>query len=361
MVDHARDVRPGREHGLERPLDRPLHGAPVDLVLHARGERHLLEWAGEVPVLRRRGGVSHDLDFARIPAAQAQIVRQPDEFDRERVHAHQLRGHSIDGHLIRAGEDHVLHVRDHAARAGSVPRKGPVHHREDSLMNLLLDHQQVHQRFVDDGMGPVPVLVQQPAERVLHRACRRGEHVRLHRRQVDDVLPDEPLRDHESLRVHLVQAEELPGEVTDGLADVDPLLGLVDVDVPEPVRLDDVDLLVLAFAEVRIDHDRTIVAGMDEPRVVPVRLHRLDHAVELPGCRGAAGKEEMPGDVHLQGRIHRLRHDVLVPRQVHHCVVVPQHGGGGSAENGDSCLAHVFVVPGYRATCARAAAEMGRR
>ena len=74
-------------------------------------------------------------------------------------------------------------------------------------MDLLLDHQQIHERFVDDRVGPVPVLVQQPAERVLHRAGRRREDVRLDRRQVDDVLADEPLRDHEALRVDLVEAE----------------------------------------------------------------------------------------------------------------------------------------------------------
>ena len=39
---------------------------------------------------------------------------------------------------------------------------------------------------------------------------------------------------------------------------------LVDVDVAQAVRLDDVELLVLALAEVRVDDDRAVVAGVDQ-------------------------------------------------------------------------------------------------
>ena len=53
-------------------------------------------------------------------------------------------------------------------------------------------------------------------------------------------------------------------QIPDRVADVDPLLGLVDVDVAQPVRLDDVDLLVLALPEVRVDDDRPVVAGVDQ-------------------------------------------------------------------------------------------------
>ena len=53
VVDDAGQVRPGRQEGLERPLDRALERSPVDLVLHARGERHLLERADEAPRLAR--------------------------------------------------------------------------------------------------------------------------------------------------------------------------------------------------------------------------------------------------------------------------------------------------------------------
>ena len=101
----------------------------------------------------------------------------------------------VDGHLVGAGQQHVPGVRQHGARPRPVAGKRAVHHGEDAAMDLPLDDQQVHQRLVDDRMGVVPVLVQQSAERVLHRPGRRGEDVGLHRRKVDDVLPDEALRD----------------------------------------------------------------------------------------------------------------------------------------------------------------------
>ena len=60
------------------------------------------------------------------------------------------------------------------------------------------------------------------------------------------------------------------------------LLALVEVDVAEAVRLDDVDLLVLALAEVRVDDDGAVVARVDEVLLVAVLLHGADDAVELP-------------------------------------------------------------------------------
>ena len=57
------------------------------------------------------------------------------------------------------------------------------------------------------------------------------------------------------------------GEIADRVADVDPrLVAFVEVDVPQPVRLDDRQLLVLALAEVRVDDDRAVVAGVDQRR-----------------------------------------------------------------------------------------------
>ena len=191
-------------------------------------------------------------------------MRQADELDRQRVEAHQLGGDGVDRHLVGAGQDDVLDVRHHAARPGAVAGEGAVHHGEDAAVDLLLDHQQVHERLVDDRVGPVAVLVEQAAEGVLHRAGRGGEDVGLDRRQVDDVLADEPLRDQEALGVDLVQAEEFLRQVADRVADVDPLLAFVQVDVAQAVRLDDVELLVLALAEVGVDDDGAVVAGVDE-------------------------------------------------------------------------------------------------
>ena len=53
-------------------------------------------------------------------------------------------------------------------------------------------------------------------------------------------------------------------EVTDGVADVDPLLALVQVDVAQAVGLDDVQLLVFTLAEVRVDDDGAVVTGVDQ-------------------------------------------------------------------------------------------------
>ena len=88
----------------------------------------------------------------------------------QRIEAHQLGGHGVDGHLVGRGQEHVLDVGDHAARARAVAGEGAVHHREDAAVDLLLDHQQVDQRLVDHRVGPVAALVEQAAEGVLHRA-----------------------------------------------------------------------------------------------------------------------------------------------------------------------------------------------
>ncbi len=200
MIQHARDVRPRRQERLERPFDRLLQPPPVDFVLHARRERHLAKRPREMPVLRAGLRVADDLDVARVAAAEAEVVRQADVLDRERIHPHQLCRHRVDRNLIIAREDHVLHVRHHAAGTRSVAGERTVHHGEDPAVDRLLDHQQVDQRLVDHRVRPMPVLVEQAAEGVLHGAGGRGEDVGLHRRQMDDVLTDEAARNREPLR-----------------------------------------------------------------------------------------------------------------------------------------------------------------
>ncbi len=293
-----------------------------------------------MPVLLARLGVAGDLDVTRIAAPESHVVRHADVLDLHGIESHQLRRDRVDRHLVGAREQDVFRIRHHAARSGTVPRERAVHHREHAAVNLLLDHQQIHERLVDDRVRPVPVLVQQPAERVLHRPRRRREHVRLHGGQVDDVLPDEALRDHEALRVDLVQAGELLRQVADRVADVDPLLGLVDVDVAQLVRLDDALLLVLGLAEVRVDDDGAVVAGVNQVRIVAVLLHGPDHAFELPRGRRGAGEEEVPGDVDLQPRVGVLLDDVLIAGQVHDRVIVAQHGGRRRFQDGDCGFGH---------------------
>ena len=164
-------------------------------------------------------------------------------------------------------------------------------------MNLLLNHQQIDKRFVDDRMRPVPALVQQSAERVLHRAGGCRKDVRLDGRQMDDVFADEPPRNHETLRIHLVQAEELFREIADGVTDVDPLFAFIDMDVAETVCLDDRQLLVFALAEVGVDDHCPVVTRVHQFGRIAILFHRSNDALELPGCRRAAGEEEVPRDI----------------------------------------------------------------
>ena len=97
---------------------------------------------------------------------------------------------------------------DHA-RAGAVAGGGAVHHGEDAGVDLLLDRQQVHQGFVDPGVGVVAVFAQQPAEGVFHRPGGGGVHVGLDRGQVDDVLADEVIGDADAFGVDVVQGQHL--------------------------------------------------------------------------------------------------------------------------------------------------------
>ena len=112
---------------------------------------------------------------------------------------------------------------------------------------------------------------------------RGREDMGLHRRQVQDVLADEPLRDHESVGIDVVEADELVGQIADGVADVDPgLIALVEMDVAKAVRLHDWQLLVFRLAQVGVDDHRPVVARVNQLRLVAVLFHRVDHAVELP-------------------------------------------------------------------------------
>ncbi len=193
---------------------------------------------------------------------------------------------------------------------------------------------------MDDRVGPVAVLVEEAAERVLHRAGGGGEDVGLDRGEVDDVLADEAPRDAEALGVDLVQAEELLGEVAHRLGDGDPGLALVEVDVAQAVRLDDVDLLVLALAQVGVDDHGAVVAGVDQVVLVAVRLHRADDALELPRRGRGRRVEEVPGDVDLEPGVGALVDHLLVVGEVHHPVVVLEDRGRAGADDGDFGTRH---------------------
>jgi hypothetical protein len=154
-------------------------------------------------------------------------------------------------------------MRHHAARPGAVAGERAVHHREDATMDPLLNHQQIHQRFVDHRMRPVAALVEQAAKRVLHRAGCRCEDVGLHSGQVNDVFTDEAARDGKPIRIHVIEAEEFFRQVPNRIADGNPLLTLVQVHVAKAMRLDDIDLFVLTLAEARVDDNGAVVTRVD--------------------------------------------------------------------------------------------------
>ena len=121
-------------------------------------------------------------------------------FERHRIEAHHLRRHRVDRHLVGRRQHHVLHHRIHRPRPRAVAGRRAVHDREQTGVNLLLDREQIDQRLVNPRVRVVPPRVQQPAERVLHRAGRRRVDVALGRRQVDDVLAEEVVGDAGCLR-----------------------------------------------------------------------------------------------------------------------------------------------------------------
>ncbi len=192
-----------------------------------------------------------------------------------------------------------------------------------------------------DVAGPVAALVEQPAERVLHRARRGGEDVRLDRGQVDDVLPDEPLRDHKPVGVDVIQHEELLRQVAHRVLNRNPLFAFVQVNVTQAVRLDGQELLVLALAQVRVDHDCAVVARVDEVTAVAVGLQRANDALKLPRRGRAAGEEEVPRDIDLQRSIRVLRDHVLVAGQVQEAMVVGEDGARCGAQDCDFALCQV--------------------
>src|SRR5579863_4016752 len=152
---------------------------------------------------------------------------------------------------------------------------------------------------------------------------------------MNDVLPEEPPGNHETVRVDLVQTQKLLRQVADGITNVDPRLALVQMHVAKAVRLDDVELLVLTLAEMSVDDDRSVVAGMNQRWVVAIRLHRPDDPFELPRRRRAARIEEVPGDVDLERRVRVARDDVLIAGQVHHVVMVGEDRRRASPQNRD--------------------------
>ena len=180
-------------------------------------------------------------------------------------------------------------------------------------MDFLLDCQQVHQGLVDDRMGPVAPFVEEAAESVFHGPGRGGKHVGLDGGRWTMFLADQAPRNVKAVGIDLVQTQETVGEIAHRIADVDPFLAFVEVDIPQAVGIDNVDLLVLSLAQPGVDDDRSVVAGrMRSLRYPSFAMARIT-PFELPGGRGTAGVEEMPGNIHFQGGVELPVQHVLYP------------------------------------------------
>ena len=88
----------------------------------------------------------------------------------ERIQAHQARAGRVHRHLVRARQHQVPLMHPQAPRPRPLAHQRAVHHGKYARVNLFLDHQQIHQRFVNRCVAVVPLLEQQPAKRILHCA-----------------------------------------------------------------------------------------------------------------------------------------------------------------------------------------------
>ena len=176
-------------------------------------------------------------------------------------------------------------------------------------------------------MAPV---AQQAAERVLHRAGRRGEDVRLDRRQVDDVLADERLRDLDAIGEDLVEDEHLALRL---VVDPDGVF-IRQVDALEAVAVEDDLVLVLDLALVGIDDDGAVLDGHD--LVIAVAKEGADYPFELPGGRRAGGVVVLPGDVDLESGLDVARQRLSRAGEMHGVSDVVENGGSAGIDDGDA-------------------------
>ena len=177
-------------------------------------------------------------------------------------------------------------------------------------------------------MRVVPPRVQQPAERVLHRAGRRRVDVALGRRQVNDVL-----------------AEEVVGNVDafgeDALQHAHPRLRLVRNPLHVPVlevvedgdlvALEDRNVVIEVFALERVGDDRLVLdADLIGEAVVRERANR---ALELPRRGVRAGKRKVPRDVVFEDRRLAGRERLVHAAERQQTIDVGENRVGRDAEN----------------------------
>ena len=245
----------------------------------------------EAPVLARHI-VAYQLDLAYVAHAQAALVGQADVVNGQGVEAHQFGGHGVNGHLVGRGQDDILDLRLHGARAGAVASGGAVHHGEDARVDLLLNRQQVYQRFVDPGVGVVAVGAEEPSEGVLHRSGGYCVDVALNRRQMNNVLAEEVVGDADASGIDAIQHQHLgfglvghPGHI--------PVLEVVEN--RDVVVAEDGHVMVQVLTFEGVDHHRLV---LHTTQVGEASLVQGQHrALQLPGRGVGAGHRVVPGDV----------------------------------------------------------------
>ena len=253
--------------------------------------------------------------------------------DREGVEPHHLRRHGVDRDLVGGGQENVFAHGNHRARPRSVADRGPVHHGEEAGVDLLLDREEVHQRFVDPGVGVMPAGGQQAAEGVLHRAGRGGVDVALDGRQVDDVGAEEELRDLDAVREHLRQREHLPLRLVTHPREV---VGVAVVAHRYAVAAEHAEVAVEPLALLRVGDDRVV---LDAHQVGEAGgAQREDRALELPRRGVGARVRVVPGDVVLEDGGGAGGKGILHAGQLAQAPEVAENGVGPGAQHRHAAL-----------------------
>ena len=183
---------------------------------------------------------------------------------------------------------------DHTARARAIACKGAVHHCEDTAVDFLLDHEEIDEGFVNDRMRPVTALVEQAAKGIFHGACGGGKDVGFDGGKMDDVFTEKAFGNVKAFGIDFVQAEKFFGEIADCVAYVDPFFAFVEMYIFQAVRVNDGEVFVFFFAQMRVNDHGSVVAAVNEVGIVTIAFHGADNTIELPRRCGTSGKKKVP-------------------------------------------------------------------
>ena len=213
--------------------------------------------------------VADQLDPARVGHAEPAVLGHPEVGDGQGIVAHEPGRRGVERDRVGGGEDQVSLSGEHRPRPRPVADDRPVHHGEHAGVELLLHGEEVDQHLVDELVGVVADLLQEPAEGVLDRARGDGVPVRVVQ---DDPVADERVR---ALDREVVQERHL-GRLLPDL--VDPVPGQILARQEPEVR----DLLRESPGRVAAGEE---VDEIPRHRPCGLRMAVLD-AVDRPGPAG---------------------------------------------------------------------------